>query len=346
MLWNYGIIYLAILLINKNEDASSFLFTANPHDVQNHHGTFPNTMHVQSCDQAIADTIPRPIRDYHGCPTQFSTSAFLHLMYKFNRRDFTINMAAEIWNISLKQLGRYGIIVHDGLPISHMNGGSRVSHVYIRDVIVWVVPPTNAISSLKIFAVNFDKEVWILVSVIFALFTFAWYVLEKFKTSFGEIVLKTFGITLSESTDRITNSSKLKFVILCYIIYSVHIQTAYVSNLMRLITTPPRSQPIRNLKELLEAEIPICWDSSAAVVRKVHNLTEHGKMYSKMKLRPCPIRDQDSRVVLESWSARPNVSIVIPLKTLHSLAPGLRLHTPNYFIDNYFVPPLMQTFAN
>ncbi|XP_031356759.1 uncharacterized protein LOC116180773 [Photinus pyralis] len=331
-------------MINKDEDARSFLFTANPHDVQNHHGAFPNTMHVQSCDQAIADTIPLPIRDYHGCPTRFSTTSSLHLMYKFNRRDFTINMAVEILNISLKQPRMYGIIVRDGLPISNINGGSRVSHVYIRDVIVWVVPPTNAISSLEILAVNFEKEVWILVSVGFALFTFAWYVLEKFKRSFGEIVLKTFGITLSGSTNRITNSSRLRFLIVCYIIYSVHIQTAYVSNLMRLITTPPRSQPISSIKELLEAEIPICWESTAVTVRTVHKLLSHGKIFSKMKLRTCPIRDEDPRVLLESWSAHPNFSIVIPLKTLHAHALSLRL--PNYFIDNHFVPPLMQTFIS
>uniref|UniRef100_A0A1Y1K8T7 Ionotropic glutamate receptor C-terminal domain-containing protein n=1 Tax=Photinus pyralis TaxID=7054 RepID=A0A1Y1K8T7_PHOPY len=349
-LWRYGFTYLAILVIDKDEDAKSFLFTGNPQDVENYCGIIPNTIQAQNCDQAIEDTIPHPIRDHHECSIEFHTS---HLTYftqhldKLHRKNFTIVVAVEMLNVSLNTPKKKHVLitVDDGVLISAIGKGNRMSHVYIRDVMVWVVPPTDAISALEILAVNFDVEVWILVSVIFAIFTMAWYVLDKFKTSLGEIVLKTFGITLFGSTSRITQSSKLRFVILCYIIYSVHIQTAYVSNLMRLMSSPPRRQPIRNLKELLEADIPMCMDSSATYVSNSHMVPEIRKIYDKIVVRSCPIRSHDPRVLLERWSARPNFSIAIPLKTLHALALDLRLRIPNYFIDKHILPPLMQTFA-
>uniref|UniRef100_A0A1Y1K8X7 Ionotropic glutamate receptor C-terminal domain-containing protein n=1 Tax=Photinus pyralis TaxID=7054 RepID=A0A1Y1K8X7_PHOPY len=347
LLWRHGFTYVAVLVINKDEDGRSSLFTANPYDVQNHCGYVPHTIHVQRCDYEITDPIERPIRNYHGCSVVFHFTMLTQYSDKFDRKSFTISMVVEMLNVTLdqSQKSQAKIGLRDELLVSGIKGGYRMSHVYTRDIIVWIVPPTTAISALEILAVNFDLEVWILVSVIFAIFTMAWYVLDKFKTSLGEIVLKTFGITLFGSTSRITQSSKLRFVILCYIIYSVHIQTAYVSNLMRLMSSPPRRQPIRNLKELLEADIPMCMDSSATYVSNSHMVPEIRKIYDKIVVRSCPIRSHDPRVLLERWSARPNFSIAIPLKTLHALALDLRLRIPNYFIDKHILPPLMQTFA-
>ncbi|KAB0792228.1 hypothetical protein PPYR_14187 [Photinus pyralis] len=347
LLWRHGFTYVAVLVINKDEDGRSSLFTANPYDVQNHCGYVPHTIHVQRCDYEITDPIERPIRNYHGCSVVFHFTMLTQYSDKFDRKSFTISMVVEMLNVTLdqSQKSQAKIGLRDELLVSGIKGGYRMSHVYTRDIIVWIVPPTTAISALEILAVNFDLEVWILVSVIFALFTLAWYVLDNFKTSLGEIVLKTFGITLFGSTSRFHESTRLRFVILCYIIYSVHIQTAYVSNLTRLMTSPPTRQPIRNLKELFEADIPICLDSSAVYVLSKYSLLEHEKIYKSIQSKSCPSISRNPRVLLGTWSARPNFSIAIPLRTLHAQALSLRLHTPNYFIDNYILPPLMQTFA-
>ncbi|KAB0792255.1 hypothetical protein PPYR_14214 [Photinus pyralis] len=345
LLWSYDIVYVAVLVINK--ETSSFLFTANPFDVQNNCGRVSNTIHMQSCDDAIIDTIPHPIRNYHGCPMEFSFTPITRYLDKLNRKTFTFNSAVEMLNVSLKlrQNNHGKMSVHDGNLGTSVRGRFYLSHVYSRDIMVWIVPPTNAISALEILVVNFELEVWILVWVVFALFSLAWYVLDKFKTSLGEIVLKTFGITLFGSTTSITQSSRLRFVILCYIIYSVHIQTAYVSNLMRLMASPPTRQPIRNLKELLEANIPICFASSAVEVRHAAEVPGLRTIYRKIMSKNCPRKSYDPRLLLETWSAGPNFSIAIPLKTLHSEVLSLRLRTPNYFIDNHILPPLMLTFA-
>ncbi|KAB0790680.1 hypothetical protein PPYR_14877 [Photinus pyralis] len=352
LLWRQKIVYVAVLVINRRDHNKSRLFTADPHDASNDCGTTPNVIHHQSCNNSLVDTLPKPLRNYHMCLAAFGI--FAQPLDQLSRRNYTLRVLAEVLNVSLIAL-EYREYQHNDIEIIDIGERfltyenyhtSRLSHVFQRDIIVWIVPPPNAISRLEILFISFEKEVWLLVVGVFVLFSLAWYVLNRFKIGIGRIIINAVSITLCGSTHCIPKSSTLRFLIMCYIIYSIHIQIAYVANLTRLMMSVPTGKPIGSFQQLVEANITISIDRiTLHILAATWNEDMVSAKWNNINSEKVKLPKQHPPELLHEWYANRNFCMPIMLNTLHDMELILRVRTPDYFTDQDLSLPTMKVFA-
>uniref|UniRef100_A0A1Y1M026 Uncharacterized protein n=1 Tax=Photinus pyralis TaxID=7054 RepID=A0A1Y1M026_PHOPY len=150
--WQRNAIYAAVLSIDLHSCSKSLLFTANPNDPLNACGRQLNVIHNQSCSGSITDTIPKPFRNYNGCLSIIVN--FIQFRYHYDPRDYTLNVTRELLNISMVIIVDYNLpewaILGDMSLTIDVFHDYRVSHVFARDNIVFVVPPADKISYIEV----------------------------------------------------------------------------------------------------------------------------------------------------------------------------------------------------
>ncbi|KAF5301872.1 hypothetical protein FQR65_LT08704 [Abscondita terminalis] len=130
------------------------------------------------------------------------------------------------------------------------------------DDIVWSVPAPKRIPPTTVLKIVFKPLLWISVVLTFFLTSMAWWLCKKFLNSstgaaWCDVLLDLYSITLFGSTKSVPIEWVLRFVFLAYVIYAIHIQTAFTSNLVQILTIPQFYPPIRNLEELADSNMTI-----------------------------------------------------------------------------------------
>ncbi|KAF5304156.1 hypothetical protein FQR65_LT08049 [Abscondita terminalis] len=138
-----------------------------------------------------------------------------------------------------------------------------VSNVAIRDPFYFVVKSGEEISPIKILFIIFTFEVWIFILIAYIITSMAVWIVtsvskKKFKISqFGKYSLEVLSATIWGSISSVPKRTDARCIFICYLIYHVHIQTGFSSNLVKILTTPQFEHGITNLEELASANITI-----------------------------------------------------------------------------------------
>ncbi|KAF5274167.1 hypothetical protein FQR65_LT17070 [Abscondita terminalis] len=134
------------------------------------------------------------------------------------------------------------------------------SSVIAYDDFVWIVPTPRKLVPGEVLKIVFKQNVWCAILLSYWVTSIMWWLLLKVmhnNSSISSTLLIIYSITLFGSTEKSPTRFSLKLIFISYVIYSVHIQTAFTSNLINILTVPQFEKPITSLEELANTNLSI-----------------------------------------------------------------------------------------
>ncbi|KAF5301300.1 hypothetical protein FQR65_LT08919 [Abscondita terminalis] len=264
--WSMGFVNLVIINYCKTNigNCTVRIITADPQAYENNCEKSFLSFHEQTCSSNNDITFPKISRKYTNCEVT-STNYLSPLLIHSKRQS-----VYELLEDAVKHLNASYEIVPEFLPTSRFSISQnnfdldinmlRTSIVF-RDDIVWVVPYPKRIPAVEILKLVFKTNVWISIAVAYILTSIVWFAFAKYYSddysSFSSVLMTVWSLTLFGSTHQKHILLSLKFVFVTYVVYSVHIQTAFTSNLVDILTTPQFEKSITNLDELANSNLQI-----------------------------------------------------------------------------------------
>ncbi|KAF5301864.1 hypothetical protein FQR65_LT08696 [Abscondita terminalis] len=150
-------------------------------------------------------------------------------------------------------------------PSQHVNFNTEpitIVYTHLYTVCLWCVPPPKRISPLLVLKIIFKPLVWLLIVLAVCLTSLGWWLVYNLfrKTSeigWSDIFFDVYSITMLASTTRVPVRSALRYAFISYVVYVIHIQAAFTSNLVNILTIPQYEAQIKNLKDLADSNLPI-----------------------------------------------------------------------------------------
>ncbi|KAK4875476.1 hypothetical protein RN001_011898 [Aquatica leii] len=250
-------------------------------------------------------------------------------------------------------LYRSNIVIIIGVNVP-FHGYDSTEKYYTHDM-VWLVPLPKRMSSIEALVHIFKIELWIFVIITTILTIFIWWIILSVTKNriciedLGNIAVKIIYVTIWGSINKIPRSSTLKYIILIYIIYVVHIQTAFTSGLIKALTTPLYDRGIENLNDLDVSELPIyvkpfsinylLTDSNStlmtAITKKMlHiNTTNNNELWKISTFRNCSglVTEQLLRQMGNFYK---KVRMIRDNSFLRKIEESFKINTGHYFLQN------------
>ncbi|KAF5277805.1 hypothetical protein FQR65_LT03786 [Abscondita terminalis] len=305
LMWFYRIPYVAVLYYGdteKNEDL--MIHIANPYWTENKCGHEVNKIELHKCNSDNTITFTKIIQEYL-CTFIMGWNGDLKTTNRI--QVFTISMVSHIASI-----------LHANLSITplteeqHKNLSEEYSHYFVPSVfnveadvsrtkiffyddIIWF--GTKAEKSIITFFIPFYAETWILIFVVFVLVLIIWwqglllqhysnYKVQMFFQSFSQIGSLLCGV----SAPSIPKLVCLKILILFYTFYTIHIQTAYTSDMINNLVVPTYKNVINNVYDLADSDLPI-FVAYNLFEQLFYADSENFQLYTKIKKKIIPYKD-------------------------------------------------------
>ncbi|KAF5307089.1 hypothetical protein FQR65_LT07148 [Abscondita terminalis] len=259
--------------VNKNQDI--IVYTSNPITSENKCGDEVNIIQSQRCNSAnLIITFPKIIKNYNQCTIVYGTNGAA----KINNTKSYMNTVRSTLD-EVKKMMNATIAVKYINENEHNRAKFQYRHyfsnfvfnypsnddktdIFFYDDMLWF--GTKAEKKLNTFFIPFSLNTWILILVVFiiaivilwqgqVLQNFTSFKFQTFFLSFSQITSLSFAV----STPLILKLTGLKILILFYLIYIIHIQTAYTSDSINNLVVPYYDDPIRNVRELADSDVPI-----------------------------------------------------------------------------------------
>ncbi|KAF5284169.1 hypothetical protein FQR65_LT00169 [Abscondita terminalis] len=212
---------------------------------------------------------------------------------------------------------------------------------YFQDDGVYIVPSPKIISPMIVLKNVFKPVVWILIFVFVGCTSFVWWLFDKYYKNKSSAIINVYSITLLGSIDKVPLQSSLRLIFIAYVTYSIHIQTAFTSTLIQLLTVPQYEPHIKTLENLADSNLSIITTSHLYdSIRNTENLnTLYLKIFNKFHVIP----DSDIRKILDSNFDRNCIFFNSDLFNGFSLFSENKFY---YFKDNRFSSYFQYVFAS
>ncbi|KAF5278805.1 hypothetical protein FQR65_LT03492 [Abscondita terminalis] len=261
--WSIGIVNVVIISYGRNQhDYYVRIFTSNPQAPENDCGRKVNLVEYQKCTPTIQIRFPKTIRKYNNCNITVSqTSLMNRFALKTNSVGFMVDSIIDHLN-ACKVVNNLDIYNKFALLLSTLDDYKFAyqSSVIAYDDFVWIVPTPRKLVSGEVLKIVFKKNVWCAILLSYWVTSIMWWLLLKVthnNSSISSTLLIIYSITLFGSTEKSPTRFSLKLIFISYVIYSVHIQTAFTSNLINILTVPQFEKPIISLEELASSNLSI-----------------------------------------------------------------------------------------
>ncbi|KAF5288443.1 hypothetical protein FQR65_LT02095 [Abscondita terminalis] len=215
-----------------------------------------------------------------------------HLVYRFHRLVMLLKSALKYLNTSHFSTE----ISHDSSFQLHQGNihlfKSRKWDIvpYFQNDAIYVVPSPSKISPMIVLKNVFKSIVWILVFLVFVCTSLTWWLLDKYylKNEISFVIFNIYSITLLGSIYKVPLQPPLRLIFIAYVIYSIHIQTAFTSNLIQLLTVPQYEPHIQTLEDLADSKLPILTtDTTFHSIRKTECSTKLcSRIYDQFQVVP------------------------------------------------------------
>ncbi|KAK4878753.1 hypothetical protein RN001_011259 [Aquatica leii] len=171
---------------------------------------------------------------------------------------------------------------------------------------VFVVNGGDTISPIKTLFIIFKIEVWIMIIVSLGLTTLALWLIFSFDKKqfsifkFADIWFNVFLATIWGYFVAVPKNIKARYIIMCYLVYQIHIQTGFTSNLVNVLTTPQYEPGIQNLEELVKSNLSII--TTPFSENYFTHVEKSNSIYSKIKkqLQYRDLRNSDRMSLLNN----------------------------------------------
>ncbi|KAF5297963.1 hypothetical protein FQR65_LT09874 [Abscondita terminalis] len=217
---------------------------------------------IDDCFTSTPVQMPKILRKYTNCNATYVTTGSDQTDIKLlGLVNVLLNTVVNKLNVSLRTIDRMNKnYTFDLFTISLLIHKSLANNMHtstiFSDRMVWIVPFPHRISDLEIMQVTFKNIVWILILVTFVSASLTWWLITKMLTnnsSITEAFLKVYSITLFGSVDKFDLFRSMRCLFLAYVLYSIHIQTAFTSKLIEVLTIPQYEPTIKTITELSDA---------------------------------------------------------------------------------------------
>ncbi|KAF5287405.1 hypothetical protein FQR65_LT12230 [Abscondita terminalis] len=266
--WSHGMINLIVLAYDF--DGVAIVFTSDPQAPVNKCGlAFMNLLTGDGCFGRETIKLPKVLRKYHNCEFTYLTSNSMitekNKVKLFGAIRFFLGSLANHLNASVRILNpsdsdilnffSFYVEYRTQLLPSH-----TYTSTFFSDNMVWIVPFPQRIPTMQILKIVFKKIVWIYVLFAFFSTSLTWWLITKLlepSSSLAKAFLKVFSTTLFGWTGKVDLFWSIRCLFLAYVIYSIHIQTAFTSRLIEILTIPQYEPRIKTLNELANSNFSI-----------------------------------------------------------------------------------------
>ncbi|KAF5278964.1 hypothetical protein FQA39_LY05642 [Lamprigera yunnana] len=133
---------------------------------------------------------------------------------------------------------------------------------YLRNGYIWTVPPPKIIHPMVVFKIVYKTFVWIMILLAFLLTAIVWWFMSYCNRTidFTSALLNVYSLTLFGFINKIPTFLPLRVIFIAYVIYAIHVQSVFTSNLVKMLTIPQYERGITNLEELAASDLPILID--------------------------------------------------------------------------------------
>ncbi|KAF5276952.1 hypothetical protein FQR65_LT16116 [Abscondita terminalis] len=275
LMWSYRITHVVVIYYDEDEIEDLIIQTANPYWSENKCGSVVNKIQLYTCNTNDVITFPKIIRKYTQCTFLLGWVGDLEVLKSKHRFGSVIqSLVTQIISILHANLSIQAVDKekHRILGVEYkyyfvtviFNAQTYYTRtkVYFRDDIIWF--GTQAEKSPNTFFIPFNTETWVLIFVVFVVVLIIWWqglLLQNcnnckyqiFFQSFSQIASLLFGVSIPIIPKLVC----LKILILFYMIYVIHIQTAYTSDMINNLVVPSYEHVINNIYDLANSDLPI-----------------------------------------------------------------------------------------
>ncbi|KAF5284708.1 hypothetical protein FQR65_LT13444 [Abscondita terminalis] len=267
LFWRQGIINVVVLLYDLSSDMMRVL-SSDPQAPGNNCGlTLKEVLSFEDCFSPAQIKLPKTFRKYTNCNVTYISwiTEYKRTIKQYAALLFVLDLVVERLNVSLKMvntknttytMNNFFIMVQ---VRTQLNKHSYTS-TYFTESLIWIVPFPQRIPDMMIINLIFKKIVWFFVLIAFLCASFTWWLITKAfndNSSISEAFLKIYSITLLGSVDKFDLYRPMRCLFLAYVLYSIHIQTAFTSKLIEILTIPQYEPTIKTLTELAESNVKI-----------------------------------------------------------------------------------------
>ncbi|KAF5273595.1 hypothetical protein FQR65_LT04594 [Abscondita terminalis] len=303
-IWSKRTTKLIILQYENNHSKNVILnvYKSDPFAFENDCGRRANLISIETCDAVTRIEFPKIISNYNGCFVMFGISTEVGIATdtpsnKFTNVIFGIMkgvrdaLNATVSYQHVPATFEVNVSKYFNIFVCDANFGSSLdnTHIFFEDDYVWIGTEPRLISPFKMMFLPFTNGVWMMILLVLICVIFLWFLilLALTDSSLGnEIFLLTFSRAVSlmfaVSISSIPNIASLKLLIISYLVYIIHMHTAYTSDIINDLVVPKFDDQIRNLETLAETDIPIfIMDILYSIL--ITNDQNRPKIYSKLK---------------------------------------------------------------
>ncbi|KAK4875256.1 hypothetical protein RN001_011678 [Aquatica leii] len=270
--WNLKI-HKVVVITQHNHDHQ--IHTSNPYDKKNYCGAYANIIRSQYCNGNFTINILKNYTDINKCGITFLTfddnnyglkaffEDFFNTLAKKTNGEFikntTVTSKTEVISIMMQPIIVTSIATDSSPHIKEFD----YSNTVMVNKIVIIVKAGDTVSPVKILFVIFRTEVWIMIILSIGITSLSLWLIssidkQQFSISkFGKTWLDVLLATIWGYFVLVPRNIKARYIIISYLVYQIHIQTGFTSNLVTVLTTPQYKPGIQNLEDLVESNLSI-----------------------------------------------------------------------------------------
>ncbi|KAF5301709.1 hypothetical protein FQA39_LY10640 [Lamprigera yunnana] len=271
------------------------VFTWDPYHPSNKCGTIFNIKKEESCSSVKMVKNNRKLKNFNKCSMTYSFD-------NGRRYDRYLTEVAYVTRFFLEvmhQVLNVTIVPKEGPITANMGFYMRVRRIekcskmsectnpFLRNGYIWTVPPPKRIDPMVVFKIVYKPFVWTLILVTFLSTSTIWWFVSYCSrpTNFSSALLNVYSLTIFGFINKIPTVLSLRVIFIAYVIYAIHIQSIFVSNLVKMLTIPQYEHGINNLEELAASDVPILIDvyNTALFQAKMPNNSLYTKVTNKFR---------------------------------------------------------------
>ncbi|KAF5298092.1 hypothetical protein FQR65_LT19622 [Abscondita terminalis] len=283
--------YENVVIIAYGTNYEPTIFYSDPYATVNNCRREVNDLVIGDCTSKTKFRFKdNRLRKYSNCNLIANIPLLRHYLNVMNLASFILKTAAEYLNMSL--ISSTGV----SSPVStfkvHQRNVQSVNKIgwitvsYYQDDAFWIVPSPKRISPMYVLKLVFKPILWAMIFIAFVCTALVWCSLEKLDPQSGtsSVLLNLYSITILGSTNNVPFRSSLRAIFITYVVYSIHIQTAFTSNLIQLFTIPQYESYIRTLEDLADSRLPVGTTNDIYnSIRDTQNINLYSTVYKRVK---------------------------------------------------------------
>ncbi|KAF5308554.1 hypothetical protein FQR65_LT18083 [Abscondita terminalis] len=292
-LWSLGLNNF-VVLINKVDKRNMYqqLYTGDPQVISNNCGKAFNSFIEQSCDSDIVIEFPKPLRKYSNCIISYLSDFILQdsTQLGYVTTEFLMNQITLHLNTSWVHYKSSLKTIHEVYSrVLRSVRFQNPSPIYFSPKVIWAVPKPNKIPLVEVLKIIFKKTVWALITFSFLFVSIVWWFILKYTNNGAEYqcdfalsLLNVWELTILGCLNKVPMLWALRFILIGYIAYSIHIQTIISSKIVEILTIPQYEQGIQNLEQLVTSNLQVIISEDVSMMLFQHHYANDHHRYDKI----------------------------------------------------------------